>query len=292
MLLVIDVGNTNLSAAAVRDARLGTVRRASTPATATPDEVEALLDGLLRLDHASLEEVDRVALASVVPGVSAAVRRVAERRGIGLLEASSETIGIAVDVESPAEVGPDRLVNAMAASRLYGVPAIVVDLGTATTFDVVDGRGAFVGGAIAPGLEIGLDALAARTAKLPRVEARVPARAIGRSTVAAMQAGAVFGHMGLVRELLERIQDEISADASVRATAVATGGLAASPWIRGLEGIDAVDPSLTLKGLVMLDEAQAAGREAEAAARAGAAVGRGGGTGAFPRAVGSGGASR
>ena len=140
-----------------------------------------------------------MALASVVPSLTDAVAAFAERHEAGLLVAGAGTIPIAVRVDRPGEVGADRLVNALAAARLYGTPAVVVDLGTATTFDCVAGDGAYVGGAIAPGLALGLEALAARTAKLPRIELRAPDRAIGRDTVSAMQSGAVLGHAGARR---------------------------------------------------------------------------------------------
>ena len=162
---------------------------------------------------------------------------------------------LAVRVDRPNEVGADRLVNALAAARLHGTPAVVVDFGTATTFDCVAADGAYVGGAIAPGLELGLEALAARTAKLPRIELRAPDRAIGRDTVSAMQSGTVLGYQALAAGLLSRIRAELAeandvAPAEVRA--ILTGGLSAAPWAEALEGIDAIDPDLTLKGLAIL----------------------------------------
>jgi type III pantothenate kinase len=162
---------------------------------------------------------------------------------------------LAVRVDRPDEVGADRLVNALAAARLHGTPAIVIDLGTATTFDCVATDGAYVGGAIAPGLELGLDALAARTAKLPRVELRAPDRAIARDTVSAIQAGTVLGYQALTAGLLERMRRELGDANEVRpddVRAILTGGLSAAPWVRGLAGIDAIDPDLTLKGLAIL----------------------------------------
>ena len=162
---------------------------------------------------------------------------------------------LAIRVDRPAEVGADRLVNALAAARLHGTPAVVVDFGTATTLDCVAADGAYVGGAIAPGLELGLEALAARTAKLPRIELRAPDRAIGRDTVTAMQSGTIFGYQALAAGLLARVRRELAdangvAPADVRA--ILTGGLSAAPWARALDGIDAIDPDLTLKGLAIL----------------------------------------
>jgi len=146
-------------------------------------------------------------------------------------------------------------VNALAAARLYGTPAVVVDFGTATTFDCVAADGAYVGGAIAPGLELGLEALASRTAKLPRIELRTPDRAIGRDTVSAMQSGTVFGYQALATGLLARVRRELADQAGVEPAAVhaiLTGGLAAAPWARGVEGVDDIDVDLTLKGLAIL----------------------------------------
>jgi type III pantothenate kinase len=180
-----------------------------------------------------------------------------------LLLAGAGTVAIPIRVDRPGEVGADRLVNALAAARLHGIPAIVVDLGTATTFDCVARDGSFVGGAIAPGLELGLDALATRTAKLPRVELRAPDRAIGRDTVTAIQSGAVLGYQALVSGLLTRIRREL-ADASDIAPAdvhvVLTGGLSRLPWATALEGVEMIDPDLTLKGLAILHAEVAGGQ--------------------------------
>ena len=255
MLLAIDIGNTNITTGLVRDGRLIGARRAGTERHATPDELELLLEGLLGLDDASFGDIAAIVCASVVPSLTAAVETVAEGRGRPCLVASAGTIPIAIRVDRPGEVGADRLVNALAAQRIHGAPAVVVDFGTATTVDAVAADGAYVGGAIAPGLELGLEALAARTSKLPRIELRTPERAIGRDTLSAIQAGTIFGYQALVAGLLSRVRREL-ADASgippgaVRA--ILTGGLSAAPWVRTLEGIDAIDPDLTLKGLAIL----------------------------------------
>ena len=255
MLLALDIGNTNITIGIFRAGALLTTRRAATNARATTDEVELLLDGLLRLDGVALADLDAIAMASVVPALSGAVEAIAERRDRPLLVAGAGTVPLAIRVDRPSDVGADRLVNALAAGRLYGTPAVVVDFGTATTLDCVAADGAYVGGAIAPGLELGLEALAARTAKLPRIELRAPDRAIGRDTVSAMQAGTIFGYQALATGLLERVRRELAdangvAPAAVRA--ILTGGLSAAPWARGLDGIDVIDPDLTLKGLAIL----------------------------------------
>jgi len=158
-----------------------------------------------------------------------------------------------VRLDRPDEAGADRLVNAYAVGRLYGRPAIVLDFGTATTLDVVGPDGTYLGGSIAPGLELGMEALATRTARLPRIELRRPERAIGRDTVSAMQAGTVLGYLGLTRELLAQTRDELAAEfGTQRIHVVLTGGLANAPWVEGLEDVEAIDAALTLKGLVLL----------------------------------------
>jgi type III pantothenate kinase len=220
----------------------------------------------LRLDDASLADVSSMVAASVVPTVTAAAETVAARLERPLLLATAGTVPIPIRVDRPADVGADRLVNALAAQRLYGPPAVVVDLGTATTFDCVAADGAYVGGAIAPGLELGLEALAARTAKLPRIELRAPERAIGRDTVSAMQSGTIFGYQALAGGLLARIRTELAdahglAPRDVRA--ILTGGLSAAPWAAELEGVDAIDPDLTLKGLAILHAEVVGGQRLE-----------------------------
>jgi len=255
MLLAVDIGNTNLTIALLDRGALVAVRRAGTHRATTSDELELLLGGLLDLDERSLDDVTAVALTSVVPSQAMMVEDVANRRGIPILVAGVGTIPVAIRVDRPGEVGPDRIVNALAAQRLYGTPAVVIDCGTATTIDAVGADGAFIGGAIAPGLKIGLEALAARTAKLPRVDLRTPDRAIGRDTVSAMQAGTVFGYQALVAGLLARIRRELAEQAGVRPDevhAILTGGLAAEPWARDVEGVTVIDPDLTLKGLAIL----------------------------------------
>ncbi|HEX7472566.1 MAG TPA: type III pantothenate kinase [Candidatus Limnocylindrales bacterium] len=263
MLLAVDIGNTNISIGLVRDGALLATRRAAARDGSTVDEVELLLDGLLGLDEANLSEISAICLASVVPSLGLAVEEVATRRRLRILVASAGTVPIPIRVDRPAEVGADRLVNALAALRLYGAPAVVVDFGTATTFDVVSADGAYVGGAIAPGLELGLDALAARTARLPRVPLRAPDRAIGRDTVSAIQSGAVLGYQALVTGLLARIRGELAATTGIAprdVRAILTGGLSNAPWVAALEGVDATDPDLTLRGLAIL-HAEVAGGE-------------------------------
>ncbi|MGK2850463.1 MAG: type III pantothenate kinase [Candidatus Limnocylindrales bacterium] len=255
MLLAIDIGNTNVTIGLLRAGALIATRRAATDARLTGDQLEVLITVLLRLDGAGLTDIRAIVCASVVPALTTHVETLASRHDLPLVTATAGTVPIAVRVDRPGEVGADRLVNALAAARLYGTPAVVVDFGTATTFDAVAADGAYVGGAIAPGLELGLEALAAKTAKLPRVELRAPDRAIGRDTVTAIQSGTIFGYQALASGLLGRIRRELADLAGIEPAAVRailTGGLSAAPWAATIEGVDAIDPDLTLKGLGIL----------------------------------------
>ena len=266
VLLAIDIGNSNVTVGSFRNGSLIAVRRAATPRGATADELEVLLEELLRLDDAAFADVSGIACSSVVPSVTEALEVVATRRDRPLLLAGAGTVPVPIRTERPGDVGADRLVNALAVSRLYGTPAVVVDLGTATTFDCVSHDGVFVGGAIAPGIDLGLEALAARTAKLPRVELRAPDRAIGRDTVTAIQSGAVLGYQSLVAGLLARIRRELGDAGDVAARdvhVILTGGLASLPWAAALEGVEAIDPELTLKGLAILHAEVAGGQPLE-----------------------------
>lgn len=263
MLLAIDIGNTNVTVGSFRNGTLVAIRRTATDPGATADELELRLSDLLRLDEAVFADVSAIALASVVPSLTDVLAIVAERLERPLLVASAGTVPLPIRVDRPSEVGADRLVNALAAARLHGVPAIVVDCGTATTFDCLAPDGAYVGGAIAPGLVLGLEALAARTAKLPRVELRAPDRAIGRDTIGAIQSGTILGYRALVTGLLARLRRELADAGDVAPEsihAILTGGLSSSPWAASLEGIDVVDPDLTLKGLAILHAEVAGGQ--------------------------------
>jgi type III pantothenate kinase len=255
MLLALDIGNTNVTLGLVNGETVMASRRAATRPASTPDELEMLLDGLLRIDGASMADVTGISLASVVPQLATVAATVADRRGLPILIAGPGNVPMAIRVQRPAEVGPDRLVNSIAVARLYGTPAVVIDFGTATTFDCVARDGAYVGGAIAPGLELGVEALAARTARLPRIELSRPDRAIGTDTISAMQSGVVLGYQAMTEGLLDRIRLEMAQAEHVdpgTIQVVLTGGLSAAPWAKSLPGVDAIDTELTLKGLAIL----------------------------------------
>ena len=252
VIVALDVGNTNVTVGIVGGGDVTSSRRAATRSSMTADELEVALSELLALDGAALADADEIVLASVVPAVTATVITVAARLHIPLLVADSTTVPIPVRIDKPAEAGADRLVNAFAALRLHGAPAIVVDFGTATNFDVVSADGAYIGGALAPGLELGIEALAARTAKLPRVALVMPSRAIGRDTVSAIQSGAVIGYIGLVGELVRAITRELALDSPAPPKVILTGGLSQAGWANSIPNVDIVDPLLTLRGLALL----------------------------------------
>jgi type III pantothenate kinase len=242
MLIALDVGNTTITIGRFDGRQLIDVGRVDTREGASVDRLAAVLDLPAGAD---------VVLASVVPQVTATVMKLCAQGGMDLLVADAATIPMPARVARPAEVGADRLVNGFAALRLYGAPAIVVDLGTATTFDVVDAGGAFVGGAIAPGIELGAEALAARTALLPRVDLALPAHAIGTDTVSAIQSGVVIGYIGLVRELVATITAEMAGNRGKQPRVILTGGLSQADWADEIHA-DEIDPELTLRGLALL----------------------------------------
>jgi type III pantothenate kinase len=253
-LLAADIGNTNVTIGLFEDDRLARSWRAITRANATSDEVASMLTGLLALDAHRLDELDSIALASVVPPLTETWERMAAER-VGLtpvvIDAAALDGALEIRIDRPSEAGADRLANALAARIEFGGPAIVIDLGTSTNFDLVDADGAYVGGAIAPGMGLSLEALVGRASKLPRIELRRPPTAIGTNTIHAMQSGTVLGYVGLVSGLLTALRSELlerSPDGS-RVTVIATGGYTHQPWLRDVPGIDAVEPDLTLRGI-------------------------------------------
>lgn len=252
MLLACDVGNSTTVIGVFRGDDLPYHWRVSTDPDGTPDELALSLAGLLRFAGLDLAvDVDGLIVSSVVPTITETFRQMAERyvaAPLVVVEPGVRT-GIALRVDNPREIGADRIVNAVAAYHLYGGPAIVVDFGTATSFDAVNGAGEFVGGAIAPGVVTSADALVERAARLPEVETVTPPAAIGRTTVTALQSGIVFGAAGQVDAVVRRIQRELGPGV----TTVATGGLA-SAVLDACETLDHHDPWLTLKGLRLIWE--------------------------------------
>ena len=253
-LLAADIGNTNVSIGLFSEDRLARSWRAITRANATSDEVAATLTGLLALDGHRLDELDALAIASVVPPLTETWERLAtERIGVepAIVDAASLDGILEIRIDRPSEAGADRLANALAARTEFAGPAIVIDLGTSTNFDLVDADGAYIGGAIAPGMGLSLEALVGRASKLPRIELRRPPSAIGANTVHAMQSGTVLGYIGLVSGLLTALRSELveRSPGGSRVTVIATGGYTHQPWLREVPGIDVVEPDLTLRGI-------------------------------------------
>ncbi len=250
MLLVIDVGNTQTVIGLLDGGVILDSWRSATVRHRTADEMAGLLQGFFSLRGERLsDEVDEVAIASVVPRLTAQWVAMSEKH-LGLtpfVVGPGIRTGMRLLLKNPAEVGADRIANAVAGLETYGAPVIVVDFGTSTNFDVVNGDGDYVGGSIAPGVEVSMEALTTRAARLTKVDIVEPGRAIGRDTLEALQSGAVYGFAGQVDGIAEAIRDELSAPATV----VATGGLAAliAPHSRTISQVDA---SLTLRGIASI----------------------------------------
>jgi type III pantothenate kinase len=249
MLLAIDIGNTNITIGMFKDGELHSTWRIATGIHRMVDEYIALLYTLLHLKGLAFADIDRVVICSVVPPLTSIFDELSQRcfNIAPLVVGAGTKTGVRILLDEPREAGADRIVNAAAAHHLYSGPVIIVDIGTATTFDTVSGEGDYLGGAIAPGINTAAEALFMRTAKLPRVELVRPAHAIGRNTISAMQSGLVFGYVGLVESIINRIQAELKEKARV----VATGGYAS--LIAGETSIiDIINPDLTLIGLRLI----------------------------------------
>ena len=246
MLLGIDVGNSNIVLGVFDGRELRASWRIHTRIAATTDEYQVLVAGLFSASRLDLAMIDGVALASVVPPLTAAFADLAQRmfRCSPLVVDAGVKTGVKVRYDSPRDVGADRVVNAAAVCHHYGAPACIIDFGTGTTFDAINAAGEYLGGAIAPGLEISLQALAGRTARLPNVELRPPPGPIGRNTVHAMQSGLVFGYVALVEGMVARFRGELGP----RMRVIGTGGLA-DVIAAETTVIEYIDPWLTLKGL-------------------------------------------
>jgi type III pantothenate kinase len=241
MLLAVDVGNTQTVLGLFDGERLAENRRLASVASRTSDELGALIGEMFDLDS-----VDGICLSSTVPALVREFELFAERWAAApiLVVGPGAKTGMPVRYDDPREVGPDRVVNAVAAKSRYGAPCIAVDFGTSTNFDVVSSEGEYIGGVLAPGVEISMDALFARAARLMRVDFTEPPSVIGKSTVHSLQSGLIYGFAGQVDRIVEEIRGELGAEAP----AIATGGLAdiVVPHARTIERID---PDLTLEGL-------------------------------------------
>ncbi len=253
MLLAVDIGNTQTHLGAFEGETLVEHWRFQTRAGATGDELAHRISGFLALHGMSLGQLDAVCVSSVVPPLSAEYERLTERYldGECLVVAPGVRTGMPIRIDNPLEVGADRLVNSVAAYERVGGACVVVDFGTGINFDAVSAAGEYLGGAIAPGVEVSLTALVERAARIPRIDLSPPEAAIGRSSRAAIQSGVVFGFAGLIDGIARRIAAELEG-----ARFLATGGLAAV-IVPFTETIDEVDDLLTLKGLRLIHERNA-----------------------------------
>lgn len=246
MLLAVDLGNTQTALGLFDGAQLVESWRMPTDKTFTADELHLRLDGYFRLSGRTLASVDAICFAGVVPQLSREWHAVAKRICANAVVIGPDTAAVTkVRAEHPQEVGADRVANAVAAEAFYGAPAIVVDFGTATNIDVVDAQGYYIGGAIAPGINISMDALAQRAAKLASVKLEAPAHAIGRNTTECVQVGTVIGAAAMAEGLVARIKAELN---EPEARVIATGGLAVV-LAGSTDVFDEIDGTLTLKGI-------------------------------------------
>ncbi|MHB1127651.1 MAG: type III pantothenate kinase [Bacillota bacterium] len=246
MLLIIDVGNTNIVWGVYKGEILIAHWRISTDRQRTADELGMIIRNLFQYHGLEMKEVKAVAISSVVPALMFMLEELSRKyfKVDPLVVGPGIKTGMPIKYDNPREVGADRIVNGVAAYEKYGGPIIVVDFGTATTFDAISGKGEYLGGAIAPGIGISMEALFEKAAKLPRVELAKPSTVIGKNTVASMQSGIIFGFIGQIDGIVTRMKAELGSSSAV----VATGGLA-ELFSHDSQTIDTVDPLLTLEGL-------------------------------------------
>ncbi len=247
MLLAIDAGNTNTVIALFRGERLFKAWRCKTDAARTTDEYAAWLSPLLALEKLDFTCATEAIISSVVPDANFNLQQLCrDVFKCTPLIVSPDIADIKINLDRPEEVGADRLVNVRAAIQDYGCPAIIIDFGTATTFDVVNGRGEYCGGAIAPGINLSMAALHQAAARLPKVGIKKPPAVIGTSTVTAMQAGIYWGYVGLIEGLIKRLSSEMNEKKNI--SVIATGGLAPL-FSESIPAIEKTDGDLTLRGL-------------------------------------------
>lgn len=259
MLLAIDIGNSNIVLGVFEGEDLTEHWRVATRMDYTADELGVILRGLFSGTRLRQQEIQHMVVSSVVPSLNQAIAEMARRQlGIEpLVIGPGVRTGMQIRYDNPREVGADRIVNSVAAYTKYGGPAVVIDFGTATTFDAVGSNGDYLGGVIAPGIRISMDALFSRAAKLPRFELAVPPGlegVIGKNTVESMQAGFVFGFAGQIEGIVGRMREELGGECRV----IATGGLA-SLIAAHAHVIEVVDDNLTLDGLRLLHDLNTAG---------------------------------
>jgi type III pantothenate kinase len=251
MFLAIDIGNTNVTLGVFEGEKIRWTWRLKTDVHKMPDEYAVFILNLLQIQKMTSADIKEVALCSTVPPLIPTFVELFQNyfKINPLVVGAGLKTGVRIRFDNPREVGPDRIVNTVAGYKLYGGPTIVVDLGTATTFDTISKEGDFIGGAIAPGPMTAVESLFLRTSALPRVQLVHPAKAIGTNTIAAMQSGIMFGYAGLVEGVVSRIEKELGA----KATVVATGGYGAI-IAKETNIFTVVNPDITLVGLRLIQE--------------------------------------
>jgi len=251
MLLAIDIGNTNITVGVFKGKELVEHWELKSESEKTSDEYALTLNGFFSLAGFDIRNIDAVIISSVVPPLTPYFQRLSQ--GLchvkPLIVGPGLKTGMPILYENPAEVGADRIVSSVAAYAKFGGACIVVDFGTATTFDAVSSKGEYLGGAIAPGVQISSEALYLKTAKLPRIEIKKPEKAVGRSTEVSMQSGVYFGYIGLITNIIEKISSELRGAVHV----IATGGFA-SLFYEEVESIESYEPYLVLEGLRIIYE--------------------------------------
>lgn len=251
MILVVDVGNTNIVLGVYESKTLLHHWRLSTNRSATADEYGIMIHNLFHYAGLKLDQMSGVIISSVVPPLMRTLEQLCHKylRKVPIIVGPGVKTGLNIRYENPREVGADRIVNSVAGIEKYGTPLIIVDFGTATTFDYIDADSNYLGGAIVPGIGISTEALYQRAAKLPRIELVRPKSVVGRNPVTSMQAGIIFGYAGQVDGIVQRIRKEFN----VKPRVIATGGLAELISAES-ETVEEVDPLLTLDGLRIIYE--------------------------------------
>lgn len=251
MLLAVDIGNTNIVFGIYEERNVIDYWRINSDPHKTADEYGFLFRGALKSANVGTKDIDNAIIASVVPPLTPVIQRMIQRyfKLSALIVDENTRTGLKICYENPKDVGADRIVNAVAAYTIYGGPVIIVDFGTATTFCAVSKESEYLGGVIAPGIMISLEALSQKTSKLPMVILSPPKTVIGRSTITSIQSGIIYGYAGLVDEIIDRIKKEMDGEPYV----IATGGLA-EMMVPQTRNIKEINPMLTLEGLRLVFE--------------------------------------
>ena len=253
MLLAVDIGNTNIHLGLWQNEKWALTWRARTVADKMPDEYAVLVRNFLNTADVGFRAISGVIISSVVPALTLTFTDLAQRyiKIEPLVVTSATDTGITIAIDQPEQAGADRIVNTAAVAGLYGGPAIVIDLGTATTFDVVSREGAYIGGAIAPGINVAHDALVSRAARLHKIDFQPPPSPIGKNTIHAMQSGIFLGYIALIEGIVQRIKTALDTEDNVKV--IATGGLAPL-FNQHTDVIDIIAPDLLLDGLRLIYE--------------------------------------